>query len=154
MNATTTISSDADFKAILDELPLGRQRLVGKLFIEHVIDLTDDPRVRQATVLIDSSATSPDFADSYKVAKAAATDSYTICGNEGDWRKQAGHFVAAAAVSCLTPQPQSGREANLAWNTAMNARMARVCEKIEQGTSADDEEAEHQHRILESFLKT
>ena len=39
----------------------------------------------------------------------------------------------------------------------MNARMARVCEKIAEGTEgkgADNKEAEEQYHILESFLKS
>lgn len=48
--------------------------------------------------------------------------------------------------------PQPGRRSDLAWSTAMNARMARVCEKIAEGEGADNE-AQEQYRILESFLE-
>ena len=150
------ITSDTEFKAALAGMSETRQRQVAKLFIEHVIELTDGPRVRKAMSFIDDNAPAAEdeIADGHKLAKAAAIESYTLCGNEGDWRNQAGHFVAAAAVACLSPGPQAGRDGNLAWNAAMNARMARVCEKIAEGKEADNAEAEAQSRILASFLQT
>lgn len=150
------ITSDAEFKAALASLSEAKQRQVAKRFIEHVIELTDSPRVRKSMAFIDDNAPAPhgEIADGHKVARAAAIESYTLCGNEGDWRIQAGHFVAAAAVACLTPGPQAERDGNLAWNAAMNARMARVCERIAEGEDADSDEAMAQHQILASFLKT
>lgn len=155
MSTMTPIDSDTVFRAALSELPVDQQRQVAKLFVDHVMDLTDSAKVRQAMVFADANMPSveADLADGYKAAKAAAIESYTLCGNEGDWRNQAGHFVAAAAVACLTPGPQAGRAGSVAWSTAMNARMARVCKKIADGQGADDTEAKEQYLILESFLK-
>ena len=148
MSTMTSIASDADFRAALSELPVAKQRQVARQFIDHVMDLTDSARVRQAMAFADANIPSveADLADGYKAAKAAAIESYTLCGNEGDWRNQAGHFVAAAAVACLTPGPQAGKAGSVAWSTAMNARMARVCEKIADGQGADDSEAGNTHQ--------
>lgn len=153
---TTRIDSDADFRAALAELSMANQRQLGKRFVDNVMGLTDSSKVKQALAFVNTIEPSAeeDIADAFKMAKAAAIESYTLCGNEGDWRKQAGHFVAAAAAACLTPTPQPGRGSDLAWSTAMNARMARVCEMIADGTSVEHNEAQEQYHILESFLKT
>lgn len=145
------IESDSDFRAALDELPAEKQRQLGKQFVSHVLALTDNPAVKQSMAFIgtDEPLSENELTNAYKLAKAAAIESYTLCGNEGDWRKQAGHFVAAAAAACLIPQP--GRSGDLAWNTAMNARMARTCSKIAEGDENDNAEAMEQYRILESF---
>ena len=152
------INSDSAFREVLASLSLANQRRVGKLFIDHVMELTESSKVKKAMASV--SAVEPseegEITDAYNLAKSAAIESYTLCGSEGDWRKQSGHFVAAAAVSCLTPEPRLVRGGDLAWSTAMNARMARVCEKIAEGTEgkgADNKEAEEQYHILESFLK-
>lgn len=150
----TSIQSDSEFRAALSELSLAQQRQVGKRFIDHVIELSDNPRVTKAVTFVAASGlpAAAEIADGYKAAKAAAIDSYTLCGHEGDWRRQASHFVAAAAAACLTPEPQAGPAGSIAWSTAMNARMARVCARIAEGVGADDTEATKQYDILEAFL--
>lgn len=149
---TNKINSDQDFKTALADLSIADQRQIAKRFVDHVLELTDSPRVRQALALAGSDPSGEEnVADAYKMAKSAAIESYTLCGNEGDWRRQAGHFVAAAAAACLVPGKQSDTAADLAWNTAMNARMARVCERISDNAAVDNSEAEHQYEVLESF---
>ena len=81
-------------------------------------------------------------------------ESYTLCGHEGDWLKQAGHFVAAAAAACLAPDDRVAACPDLAWSTAMNARMARVCEGVAKGKGTDGSEQDKQYEILESYLQT
>ena len=156
MTMTTRIESDADFRTTLAELPVTKQRQVGKRFIDRVIGLSNSSKVKQAVSFVDTpgAAADEELTDVHKMAKAAAIESYTLCGNEGDWREQAGHFVAAAAAACLTPGELSGRSGDLAWSTAMNARMARVCETIADGEGAESTEAQEQYRILESYLNT
>ncbi len=152
----TTIHSDTEFKAALSQLTLAQQRQLGKRFIEHVIELSDNPSVNGAVTFITTNGqpTDEEIAAGYKAAKTAAIDSYTLCGHEGDWGRQAGHFVAAAAAACLTPEPHAGQGGRVAWSTAMNARMARVCAKIADGQGADDTEVKKQYEILEAFLNT
>jgi len=150
-----TIHSDAAFKAALSRLPVEQQRRVGKLFVENVIDVSDNPKVKQAISIADKSDLSAtEIAEGFKIAKAAAIDSYTLCGRDADWLGQASHFVASAAAVCLTPGDQVAQCRDLAWSTAMNARMAKVCETIAHEQSADNQEAEKQYAILETFLAT
>lgn len=151
----TTIQSDAEFKTALSRLSTQQQRAVGRLFIQNVIALSDNPRVRKL-VDADDLAELPDddISERFKTAKAAAIESYTLCGHEGDWLKQASHFVAAAAAACLTPSEQAAQCGDLAWSTAMNARMARVCEAVALGRTMDDSESAKQYALLDSFLQT
>ena len=103
----TKIQSDAEFRAALAELSIQQQRAVGKLFIESVIELSDDPAVRAAFAHLDSPDLSGgDTAEVFHSAKAAAVGSYTLCGREADWKQQASHFVAAAVAACLSPEDQ------------------------------------------------
>jgi len=74
----TTIHSDAEFKAGLSGLPVDQQRRVGKLFVENVIDLSDNPKVKQAISIADKfDLSAAETAEGFKMAKAAAIDSYT-----------------------------------------------------------------------------
>lgn len=148
------IDSDTEFKSVLSGLPLNQQRSVGKLFVESVIDLSDNPKVKKTIdALGDTDISSDDIAENFQTAKSAAIDSYTLCGREADWLKQASHFVASAAAVCLTPEDQTSQNSDLAWSTAMNARMAKNCEAIAHGRESDNQEASRQHQILETFLE-
>ena len=150
----TKIQSDAEFRAALAGLSVQQQRAVGRLFVESVIALSDDSAVRTAFGHLDSADLSgSDLAEVFHSAKAAAVGSYTLCGREADWKQQAGHFVAAAVAACLTPEDQV-RCADLAWSTAMNARMARVCESVADGCGTQECETEKQYEILSRYLET
>jgi hypothetical protein len=151
----TKIHSDAEFKAALAELSSQQQRAVGRLFVENVLALSDNPKVGKALGTGDpGDLTAEDIAEGFRAAKSAAIESYTLCGHEGDWLKQASHFVAAAAAACLTPSDQATQCKDLAWSTAMNARMARVCENVAQGKGTDESETQKQYAILEGYLQT
>lgn len=151
----TRIHSDSDFKATLSKLSSQQQRAVGRRFVENVLDLSDNPKVGRALRSGDPAELSDDdIAEGFRVARTAAVESYTLCGHEGDWLKQASHFVAAAAAACLTPGEQTTQCKDLAWSTAMNARMARVCETVAQGKGTDESETQKQYAILESYLQT
>jgi hypothetical protein len=150
----TRIQSDKDFRTELVRLSAGQQRRLGKRFVESVIDLCDNPRVGRAITVADNDiASAAELAESFNSAKSAAIESYTLCGREADWLKQASHFVAAAAAACLAPAEQSEKGAGLAWTTAMNARMAAMCANIARGRDDDNSEAEKQYRMLERFLQ-
>jgi hypothetical protein len=145
-----SISNDSEFKTALNKLTPAQQRMVAARFAENVLNLCEDPRVVAAV----NAAKRPDISEAemtvvYQAAKTASVETYTQCGKEADWRNQAGHFVAEAALACVTPPERAG---NLAWNVAMNARMARTCETIANGQGTDNREAEQQYRILAEFL--
>jgi len=145
-----SISNDSEFKSALNKLTPAQQRMVAARFTENVLNLCEDPRVVAAV----NAAKRPDISEAeitvvFQAAKTASVETYTQCGREADWRNQAGHFVAEAALTCVTPPERAG---NLAWNVAMNARMARTCETIANGQGTDNREAEQQYRILTEFL--
>jgi hypothetical protein len=146
-----TIRTDADFKAALNKLPAPEQRRVGARFVESVAALCHDPRVKAAI----AAARRTDISDAelnaaFQAVKTACVDSYTQCGHEADWRAQAGHFVAKAAETCVR---LDGRVHDIAWNAAMQARMARACEAISTGQGTENREADQQYQILEEFIK-
>jgi hypothetical protein len=146
-----SIKSDEEFKAALSGLTLPEQRRIAARFIEHVAGLTEDPRITAAiTAALHRDISDKELAMAVQAARSAHVESYTQCGSLGDWKCQAGHFVAKAALSCVSPV-ESGH--NLAWDAAMHARMARTCDAIAQGQGTEHHEATAQYRILEDLLK-
>ncbi|NTV97336.1 MAG: hypothetical protein HGA75_18300 [Thiobacillus sp.] len=147
-----TIANDKEFKAALAALDPSRQRQVAARFVDSVLGLCGDVRVAGAV----SAAKRPDITDvelgaMYMAAKAASVESYTQCGHETEWSAQAGHFVCKAALNCVKP---ASPHDNLAWDAAMEARMARTCAGIAGGEGTETREAEQQYRILEAFLNS
>jgi hypothetical protein len=146
------ISNDKEFKAALAALPAARQRQVAARFVERVYPLSNDVRVKAALDV----AGRPDISDAEltvvsQAANTARVESFTQCGRETDWTAQAGHFVAKAAVACVKP---AEADDNLAWEAAMQARMARTCQTVAEGSGTENREAEEQYRILEAFLNS
>ena len=146
------ISNDKEFKAALAALPTARQRQVAARFVERVYPLSSDVRIKAAL----DAAGRPDVSDAEltavsQAANSARVESFTQCGRETDWTAQAGHFVAKAAVACVKPA-EAGDD--LAWEAAMQARMARTCQTVADGSGTENREAEEQYRILEAFLNS
>ena len=154
-----SINTDKEFKAALTALSPDRQRQVAARFVLRVFPLSNDVRVKAALDV----AGRPDISEAEltvvsQAANSARVESFTQCGKETDWQAQAGHFVARAAVACVRSVPaneKSGESAgaSLAWDAAMQARMARTCETVANGSGTDNSEAEAQYRILEAFLE-
>ncbi len=146
-----TIGNDHELKTALDGLDSTQQRVLGGQFVEKVLGLCDDPRVRRAVeVAMDPEAPPAAVDDAFRTAKAVAVKTYTDCGKDTDWMSQAAHFVAAAAAASLTPEAQRGKD-NPAWKAAMQARMARNCEMIEQQDGGPHNEAEVQYALANGF---
>jgi hypothetical protein len=146
------ISNDKEFKAALAALPAPIQRQVAARFVERVYPLSNDVRVKAALDV----ARRPDISDAEltvvaQAANTARVESFTQCGRETDWTAQAGHFVAKAAVACVKPAEAGD---NLAWDAAMQARMARTCQTVAEGTGTENREAEEQYRILDAYLNS
>lgn len=147
-----TITNDKDFKVKLAALPVARQRHVAAAFVRRVFDLSRDVRVRAALdVAQHDQATDMELTGAYQAANSARVESFTQCGKETDWSAQAGHFVAKAAVACVRP---AGGGDSLAWEAAMQARMARTCETVATGEGTENDEAAEQYRILTAFLNS
>ena len=149
----TIIHNDKDLQLVLARLSTERQRRVGGVFIENVLDLCDDKRVwRAVQVAIDPESSEEEREDAFHFAKAYAISTYTECGQDVDWSRQAAHFVGVAAACLLSGDEPGGAGTNLAWKVAMHVRNARNCALIaHEGGSDIDDEAERQRRIAGEF---
>jgi hypothetical protein len=147
-----TIRNDQDLKRVLAGLSPVQQRRLGGMFIESALDLCDDARVRRAVqVAMDPESSDGILEDAFHSAKDYAVGTYTECGRDTDWSRQAAHFIGVAAT-CLLDQEKRGDEGNRAWRVAMQVRNARNCALIspgEEGRMAD--EAQRQRRIASDF---
>jgi hypothetical protein len=147
------INNDADFKAALAELDIHQQRRAAAAFVESVLHLCQDMRVSSAISMVKHPGVGEsELASAYQAVNSVRVERFTQCGKEADWRSQAGHFVAKAALSCVRPADES--PGNIAWEAAMSARMARTCESVAEGTGTDNHEAESQYRILYELLNS
>ena len=147
------ISNDTEFKQALQRLDKKQQRVVGALFVKHVLPLSNDSRlIHVIKTAADSDATQDELSNALKSAKAATFDSHTRCGSEGNWTDQAGYFVARAATAAVTPETQS-KAGGPAWQAAMSCRMAQTSMLIDSDdeTTADNE---WQYDILSSYLNS
>lgn len=147
-----TIGNDQELKRALDGLDATQQRVLGGLFVDRVLALSNDPRVQQAVAVAKDPEAPPEaLEEAYRSAKSVAVTSYTDCGKDTDWMEQAAHFVAAAAAASLNAGEGPGK-AGPAWKAAIEARMARNCEMIERGDAALHNEAEIQYQLTNEFL--
>lgn len=150
------IINDTEFKHALQGLDGRQQRAVAASFVEHVLSLSIDDRVKRAVkVATDDSASENEISDALKAAKAAIMDSSTRCGAEGNWTDQAGYFVARAAVAAVTPAEQC-KSGGPAWQAAMSSRMAQTSILIDDDSDevADHSENEWQYSILSNYLQS
>lgn len=146
------ISNDKDFKAALAGLSTGQQRQVAAQFVQRVFPMSNDVRIKAALdVAARGDISDAELTVMYQAANTARVESFTQCGKETDWTAQAGHFVAKAAVACVGAATSGS---NLAWDAAMQARMARTCETVATGEGTENREAGEQYRILEAFLNS
>ncbi len=147
------IRNDQELRDALNALSDDRQRIIGAQFARNVIHLSNDERVNRAieTALREDAAPG-ELEDAYRASKSYATKTYTDCGKDTDWLAQADHFVAASATAALTPAAALAQTQNRAWKAAVQARMARNCEMMEQDDLADQNEAEEQYAIANIYL--
>lgn len=145
------IHNDVVFKETLMGLDPVDARIVGAQFVENVVPLADDQRLRRLVEVASSpDATSDELEASLKMAKTIMVDTYTRCGADGDWNEQAGYFVARAAAACLSPI-EKGKPGGPAWQAAVSSRMARTSATIVSGNDTTDE-TEQQYKMLDKFL--
>ncbi len=149
----TTVHSDQDFKLMLEQLSTEQQRRIGGMFVESALDLCDDTRVRRAAqVAMDPASSDQEREEAFHSAKAYAVSTYTECGRDTDWTRQAAHFLAVAAA-CLVSDQDSAGDGNRAWKVAMHVRNARNCALIAHaGSGGMDDEPERQRRIANEFF--
>ena len=143
------ITSDKEFRERLVALSANQQRQVAALFVQRVCGLSKDVRIKAALdVAMRAEISEAELAVVSQAANAAKVESYAQCGKDTDWNTQAGLFVAKATVSCISPVADGK---NVAWEAAMQARVARTCEAA-SGNITDYKEAEAQYAILNDFL--
>jgi hypothetical protein len=148
----SSVSNDKQFRDALNGLNPQQQRIVGALFVESVLGLSEDPRVARSLIAAkDMEPGEEALILARRSAKAASLEAHTRCGADGEWTDQAGYFVARAAEACLEPGGRSqGKGA--AWKAAMSARMARTCLAADSDEDAHDTESQAQYQILTSYL--
>lgn len=147
------INNDTDFKESLQSLSYDQQRIVATQFVEHVLALcTDDRLKRVVDTGLNEKATQDDLSIALKSAKSITFDCHTRCGAEGNWTEQAGYFVARAAIAALTPESQS-KSGGPAWQAAMSSRMAETSVQIDSDSN-DLTDNEWQYKILSDFLNS
>lgn len=145
-----TIRNDIELKAALGSLSARQRRQAAALLVRQALDLTDDARVKAGLDLAErDNAGDSEFAAAASAVNSARVASYTQCGHDTNWACQASHFVARAAQECVKPEISAGG----AWEAAMQARMARICQHIAAGEGTSNREAEAQYRALEEYLK-
>lgn len=145
-----TITNDHEFKAALAALDDCSRRQATAYLIRQALDLTPDSRVRAGLDLaVRCDADDAELATAAAGVNSARVASYTQCGHDTNWTCQASHFVARAAQECVKREVS----ASGAWEAAMQARMARICQAIGMGEGTSNREAEAQYRALEEYLK-
>ena len=146
------ITNDKGFKLALAELSIAQQRQLAARFVEAVFPLSGDARIKAALDAAGRAGiTDAELAPAAQAANSARVESFTQCGKEADWTAQAGHFVAKAALACVKSAETGG---NLAWDAAMQARLARTFQTVAEGAGTDNREAEAQYHTLEAFLNS
>ena len=148
-----SIKNDQDLRHALNQLPTDRQRIIGALFAQSVLHLNQEERIERALeTAVKTDAGEAELEDAFRAAKTRATKTYTACGTDTDWLAQADHFVAAAAATALTPDALQTDRQNRAWKAAVQARMAKNCELMEDEDGESQTEAEQQYRIANEYL--
>ncbi len=151
------------FQEALSGLPVARQRQVGARFVEHVLDLAPDPRLRHALEQLDKTGVSAEeLQDAWHSVHALYVESHPRSHFAMlDFRVQAMHFVTEACLVCLSPTWPEAKVQRVAEKAAMYCRMARTCANIEHEQEEPDlsatavalgDETRAQYRIVNEFL--
>jgi hypothetical protein len=145
-----SINNDKDFKVALAGLLLAHQRKMAVSFTRRVMDLCYDARIKGVLLAAErADITEPELLLAEHAAHQVRVRSFGECSHDTSWSLQAGHFVATAAKFCVSV-PAAGE--NIAWNAAMQARLARTCQEAADGDGIINAESTAQYELLESFL--
>ncbi len=148
-----TIINDQDLKQALSVLSIAEQRVIASQFIANILHLNPDVMIEKALKLLqERQYTEAELSSVYRSVKSLSVKTYTACGDDANWIAQAAHFVALACKTCLMPLPQLNKTISLAWKCAMQVRMARNCEMIENDSQTDADEAQKQYDVINQFL--
>ena len=157
------VKGHKSFQKALSGLTVARQRQIGARFIAHVLDLTDEPRLKDAQqIAAKPGITAEELVDSYHSVHAIYIQTHPRSDlSELDYTKQAVHFIAEACLMCLSPTYSEAKIHRIAEKAAMYCRMARTCASImhdeDQPDLGDTEKAlqqeiETQYALVNEFL--
>lgn len=145
------IANDADFRKAIEQLPAADQRKLAMLFVEDVLEVAEDAKLKKVAAEARTAASEEDKAENLKAARRVTLDCHTRCGAEGDWKAQADYFIARALIEAVTP-PEKGKSGRAAWQAAMAARMVRTCLAIDAEVENSDNTAQRQYDVASKFL--
>ena len=157
------VKGHKSFQEALSGLTVAQQRQIGARFIAHVLDLTDEPRLKDAQELAaQPGLTAEELVDAYHSVHAIYIRTHPRSDlSELDYTKQAVHFIAEACLMCLSPTYPEARVHRIAEKGAMYCRMARTCASIMHDEDHPDlgdtekalqQEIETQYRLVNEFL--
>ena len=157
------VKGHKSFQEALSGLTVAQQRQIGARFLAHVLDLTDEPRLKDAQQMAAKpGVTAEELVDAYHSVHAVYVQTHPRSDlSELDYTKQAVHFIAEACLMCLSPTYSEAKIHRIAEKAAMYCRMARTCASIKHDEDApqmgDTEKAmqleiEAQYRMVNEFL--
>jgi hypothetical protein len=158
------ISTSEECRNAFASLSLGQQRRVGARFVGNVLDLTDDPHVKNGQEIAGKAGVSADeLNDAYHRVHAVYLATHPRSGcTELDYKQQAAHFVAEACMICLSPTYPERHTAHIADRVAMYCQLARHFSAVRQEggypkfdgvEEAVKNEVDSQYEILSKYLE-
>jgi len=160
----STISTTEECRKAFASLSLAQQRQVGARFIGNVLDLTDDPRVKNGREIAGKAEVSADeLNDAYHRVHAVYLATHPRSGcTELDYKQHAAHFVAEACMICLSPVYPEQNTAQIVGRVAMYCQLARHFSAIQEQDGypkfdgveeAVRKEVDSQYKILSKYLE-
>jgi len=158
------VQGHKSFQETLSKLTVAQQRQIGARFIAHILDLTDEPRLKDAQQVAEKAGvTAEALVDAYHSVHAIYVQTHPRSDLSAlDYTKQAVHFIAEACLMCLSPTYSEAKTHRIAEKVAMYCRMARTCASImhdeDQPDLGDTEKALHreietQYKLVNEFLR-
>jgi len=158
------ISTSEECRKALSSLSLAQQRQVGARFVANVLDLIDEPQVKNGQEIVGKAGvTADELNDAYQRVHAVYVATHPSSGcTRLDYKQQAEHFVAEACMICLSPTYPEQHTAHVANRVAMYCQMARHFSAIQQEggypkfagvEEAVKKEVDSQHQILSEYLE-
>jgi hypothetical protein len=158
------ISTGEECRKALSSLSLAQQRQVGARFVANVLELTDDPQVKNGQEFAaNAGATAEELSAAYQRVHAVYVGTHPSSGcTQLDYKQQAEHFVAQACAICLSPTYPERHTPDLANRVAMYCQMARHFAaiqydgdypKFEGVEEAVKKEVDSQQRIVSEYLE-
>jgi hypothetical protein len=157
------ISTAEECRKAFGSLSLAQQRQVGAMFVGNVLDLTDDPQVKNGREIAESAGVTEDeLDDAYHRVHAVYLSTHPRSGcTDLDYKQHAAHFVAEACMLCLSPIHPERNAAQIVGRVAMYCQLARHYSAIQQQDGypkfegveeAVKKEIDSQYEILSKYL--